>query len=316
MGILDDEKVLMDELDDNLRRVVLNFIDANYLGEVCVSETVNSDGKYEACSLGDVSVRSFNLLESLTNDMFVWTTVCGSFECRGCLRLKSLLGAPQIVGQDFRCDGCVSLSSLDGAPSKVLGEFICCGCKGLTREEIRLYKKNLIRNIPHYASMKRSMKNLDELSSATIGKPRWGEVDYRIAVHGSVSQVEDSPCVHIYLLSDISHDKFDFVVSMVDILCKDEVNLIRQTDEAKNVIRANENECSWEGYESIYEGLMTFLSDKSTIRPYASCENGLHASIAAYNAESNSRGNALKEYLDGRDLSILPQYAKYLNEED
>lgn len=74
MGILDDEKVLMDELDDNLRRVVLNFIDANYLGEVCVSETVNSDGKYEACSLGDVSVRSFNLLESLTNDMFVWTT--------------------------------------------------------------------------------------------------------------------------------------------------------------------------------------------------------------------------------------------------
>lgn len=56
--------------------------------------------------------------------------------------------------------------------------------------------------------------------------------------------------------------------------------------------------------------------DKSTIDPYASCKSGFHASIAAYNAESNSRGNALKEYLDGRDLSILPQYAKYLNEED
>ena len=55
--------------------------------------------------------------------------------------------------------------------------------------------------------------------------------------------------------------------------------------------------------------------DKSTIDPYASCKNGLHASIAAYNAESNSRGIALKEYLDGRGLSILPQYAKYLNEE-
>ena len=308
MGILGDEKVLMDELDDNLRRVVL--------GEVCVSETVNSDGKYEACSLGDVSVRSFNLLESLTNDMFVWTTVCGSFECRGCLRLKSLLGAPQIVGQDFRCDGCVSLSSLEGAPSKVLGEFTCYGCAGLIREEIKLYKKNLIRNIPHYASMKRSMKNFDELSSATIGKPRWGEVDYRIAVHDPVSQVEDSPCIHIYLLSDINHDKFDFVVSLVDILCKDEVNLIRQTDVAKNVIRTNEYECSWEGYESLYEGLKTFLSDKSTIRPYASCENGLHASIAAYNAESNSRGNALKDFLDKQGLIVLPRYAKYLNEEE
>lgn len=176
MGILDDEKVLMDELDDNLRRVVLNFIEANYLGEVCVSETVNSDGKYEACSLGDVSVSSFHL-ESLTNDMFVWTTVCGSFECRNCVRLKSLVGAPQIVGQDFRCDGCISLCSLEGAPSKVLGEFICCGCKGLKREEIRLYKKSLIRNIPNYFSIKRAMKNFDELSSATIGKPRWDEVD-------------------------------------------------------------------------------------------------------------------------------------------
>lgn len=61
MGILDDDKVLMTELDDNLRRVVLDFIEANYLGEVCVSETVNSDGKYEACSLGDVSVSSFHL---------------------------------------------------------------------------------------------------------------------------------------------------------------------------------------------------------------------------------------------------------------
>lgn len=230
MGILDDEKVLIDELDDNPRRVVLDFIDANYLGEVCVSETVNSDGKYEACSLGDVSVSSFHL-ESLTNDMFVWTTVCGSFECRNCVRLKSLVGAPQIVGQDFRCDGCISLCSLEGAPSKVLGEFICCGCKGLKREEIRLYKKSLIRNIPNYFSIKRAMKNFDELSSATIGKPRWG-------------------------------------------------------------------------------------GDKSTIGPYASCKNGLHASIAAYNAESNSCGNALKEYLDGRGLSILHQYAEYLNDED
>ena len=107
MGILDDEKFLLDDFDDNLRRIVLDFIEENYHGSVCVSETVNSDGKYEAWSLGDVSVRSFNLLDSLTNNMFVWTAVCGSFECRNCMRLKSLLGAPQIVGQDFRCDGCV-----------------------------------------------------------------------------------------------------------------------------------------------------------------------------------------------------------------
>lgn len=230
MGIFDDESKRLSEIDKTILKTVVDFIEANYFGVVCVSETVNSDGKYEACSLGDVSVSSFHL-ESLTNDMFVWTIVCGSFECRNSVRLKSLIGAPQIVGQDFRCDGCISLCSLEGAPSKVLGEFICCGCKGLKREEIRLYKKSLIRNFPNYFSIKRAMKNFDELSSATIGKPRWG-------------------------------------------------------------------------------------GDKSTIGPYASCKNGLHASIAAYNAESNSRGNALKEYLDGRDLSILPQYAKYLSEED
>ena len=160
MGIFDDESKRLSEIDKTILKTVVDFIEANYFGVVCVSETVNSDGKYEAWASGAVSVRSIHQ-ESLTNNMFVWTTVCGSFECRNCVRLKSLLGAPKNDGKDFRCDDCVSLSSLEGAPSKILGEFICCGCKGLTKEDIRLYKNNIIRNIPHYASIKKSMKHLN-----------------------------------------------------------------------------------------------------------------------------------------------------------
>ena len=40
------------------------------------------------------------------------------------------------------------------------------------------------------------------------------------------------------------------------------------------------------------------------------------ASIEAYNNESNSLGNALKEYLDNEGLKVLQKYAKYFTDEE
>ena len=79
-------------------------------------------------------------------------------------------------------------------------------------------------------------------------------------------------------------------------------------------MRTHRDECSWKGYSNIYKGLVEFLSTNQNIKQYNYCENGLKASIEAYNAESNSRGNALKEYLDGKGLTVLPKYSKYFEE--
>lgn len=152
------------------------------------------------------------------------------------------------------------------------------------------------------------------LEMATFGKPRWGSKDYKIAIHDPATKDRDTPHIHIYLLNDINYNTFNFEISLIDILCKDEINLIYQLDRSKNIMRTHRDECSWKGYSNIYKGLVEFLSTNQNIKQYNYCENGLKASIEAYNAESNSRGNALKEYLDGKGLTVLPKYSKYFEE--
>ena len=150
------------------------------------------------------------------------------------------------------------------------------------------------------------------LEMATFGKPRWGEIDYKVAIHSPIIKEREIPHIHIYQLNDPYHNMFDFEISLIDILCKDEINLIYQLDRSKNIMRTHGDECSWKGYSNIYKGLVEFLSTNQNIKQYNYCENGLKASIEAYNAESNSRDNALKEYLVENDLTILPKYEKYL----
>jgi len=150
------------------------------------------------------------------------------------------------------------------------------------------------------------------LEMATFGKPRWGEIDYKVAIHSPIIKEREIPHIHIYQLNDPYHNMFDFEISLIDILCKDEINLIYQLDRSKNIMRTHRDECSWKGYSNIYKGLVEFLSTNQNIKQYNYCENGLKASIEAYNAESNSRDNALKEYLVENDLTILPKYEKYL----
>ena len=83
---------------------------------------------------GNVIVKNKKLV-SLTNGKFRFGTVKGNFDCHYCDSLKTLKGAPEVVGRNFECDECKSLISLKGAPNEVGGGFYCKNCASLTTLE-------------------------------------------------------------------------------------------------------------------------------------------------------------------------------------
>lgn len=120
-------------LDDNneIKLEIEQFINDNFKsGKIKISNAPNRDGKYEVSTTGKVVVKNKNI-ESLTNGMFVWSTVKNSFLIMDCKKLKSLEGAPHTVGEMFDCSFCDSLTSLEHAPKNVVGDFSCWECVGL-----------------------------------------------------------------------------------------------------------------------------------------------------------------------------------------
>ena len=53
--------------------------------------------------------------------------------------------------------------------------------------------------------------------------------------------------------------KFNFEISLIDILCYDEINIIAQVDKDRNIKRMHRNKCSWEGYKKLYEGFENWI---------------------------------------------------------
>ena len=72
--------------------------------------------------LCDIEV-SNKTITSLSNNLFKFNTITGSFSCSECDNLTSLEGSPKKVGGDFDCSNCPNLKSLEGAPKKVGGAF-------------------------------------------------------------------------------------------------------------------------------------------------------------------------------------------------
>ena len=67
----------------------------------------------------DISCSIFisnNNIISLTNGLFKFGKINGTFDCSNCYNLKSLEGSPKVVGRDFYCNGCENLKSLKGGP--------------------------------------------------------------------------------------------------------------------------------------------------------------------------------------------------------
>ena len=134
-GIFDiDDNI--DNFDESIKDQIKRFLKDNFDGaSFCkISDKPNADGKYEVSSTRNVIVENIKIT-SLTNGMFVWTTVGGKFDCYGCNSLKTLEGAPEKVVWYFSCSSCNSLTSLEGAPKEVGGGFSCYWCDSLTSLE-------------------------------------------------------------------------------------------------------------------------------------------------------------------------------------
>ena len=68
---------------------IKSFLKENYKGSIKISNFPNTDGKYEVSSTSDIEVTNKNII-SLTNGMFIWTTVKESFICVNCNSLTSV----------------------------------------------------------------------------------------------------------------------------------------------------------------------------------------------------------------------------------
>ena len=134
-SILDIEDNI-DNIDESIKDQIKQFLKENFKGaSSCkISRKPNKDGKYEVSSSKNIKVKNYKIT-SLTNGLFIWTTVDSDFNCENCKSLTSIEGAPKEVGGDFYCGGCKSLISLEGAPEKVGGGFYCNYCDSLTSIE-------------------------------------------------------------------------------------------------------------------------------------------------------------------------------------
>ena len=127
-SLLDDD--LVGKTDKMIKDEIKLFLKENYDGLIKISKKPNTDGKYEVSSTKDIRVKNHNIT-SITNGMFIWSTVDGYFDCSYCIKLNSLEGAPKEVGKYFYCSNCDSLKSLEGAPKEVRGGFYCHRCNSL-----------------------------------------------------------------------------------------------------------------------------------------------------------------------------------------
>lgn len=137
---------------------------------------------------------------------------------------------------------------------------------------------------------------------------------YKIALHGPAKCDRENPHIHIYLSSDvIPYNRFNFEISLIDILCYDEINLIYQRDTSKGKRITNINKCSWIGYSEIKNSFEDWLFERSKYPGYFT--DNLDVIIWSYNNEFNI-DNALLEYINCHGLKILNKYSDYFSIED
>ena len=115
----------VDDIANNDTVLIEQFLKDNYN----IRGTYNIDGNVVNVD-GYVDVKNKDL-ESLTNGIFRFGKVSGSFWTDHCTKLKSLEGSPREVGMRFSCYECRNLVSLEGAPEKVDKDFECAVCTKL-----------------------------------------------------------------------------------------------------------------------------------------------------------------------------------------
>ena len=139
---------------------------------------------------------------------------------------------------------------------------------------------------------------------------------YKIAIHGPSTKDRDYPHIHIYDYNDHSLKKFNFEISLIDILCYDEINIIAQVDKDRNIKRMNRNKCSWEGYRKLYEGFENWLYSDNLTTP-GDFVNNLEAVIWHCNNESyGPEENYVLYYIRTQGKKVLNKFRNLFSEED
>lgn len=146
---------------------------------------------------------------------------------------------------------------------------------------------------------------------ATVDKKvKVGKDTYRIALHGPAVGDRPYPHFHIYLANDMfPYKKFNIEVSLVDLLCYDELNVVAIQDKEKGTNIKNRDKCSWLGYRKLHNTIEDWLEKPCTGLP-GRFANNLEALIWSYDNESN-QGLSLLEYIKDQGKKVLPKYKKY-----
>lgn len=152
---------------------------------------------------------------------------------------------------------------------------------------------------------------------ATISKNvKLGNGYKRIAIHGPMSGDREVPHVHIYLADDRQpYNKFNFEISLVDILVYDEINLLKMRDESKGILKNNRTKCSWDGYLKLKRDFEDWLFNTVPNKP-GEWHNNLDCIIYFYNEESYDRYNHILTYIENRGFKVLKKYDYLFSEED
>lgn len=168
-----------------------------------------------------------------------------------------------------------------------------------------------MKSIKYY--LNKYLYRLDEqhlYEMATIHKNVKLGDDFRsIQIHGIDSGDRQNPHVHIYAYN--SKTKFNFEISLVDIVCYDEINLVAMIDTKKHINIKNRSKCSWNNYSNLKRDFEEWLeSDDRTVK--GEFQNNLDAIIYFYNNESMSVDpNPFLKYLSDRGLKVHNNY-RYL----
>ena len=139
-SILDNTENVIKSGNANIKKVIKQFLDTNYNivtnnGKFIISAKPDKDGLYNVSTNGSVYM-IHNGLEELTNGLFKFTIIRGSFDISGSKNLKTLKNGPISVIGGFNISRCTSLESLEYCPRNVAGDFTCLGTK-FTKKDIK-----------------------------------------------------------------------------------------------------------------------------------------------------------------------------------
>jgi hypothetical protein len=152
-SLLNDIETTLDKGNTNIKKIIKQFLDTNYKivtynGKFIISAKPDKDGLYNVSTNGSVYIIHRDL-EELTNGLFKFTNIRGSFDISGSKNLKTLKNGPIRVLGEFNISRCTSLDSLEYCPNNVAGDFTCLGTK-FTKQDIKAACYHSWRQITQY----------------------------------------------------------------------------------------------------------------------------------------------------------------------